>query len=171
VENFARIVGEYYFSLQAEGEDPAKHRIVTLQYQPLEEGRPQGHFTVLAEWEWGEKEAIRTVLETGVLDRSAGFTPVGFDLQRKLAFLAERARRHGLFRGGAEPTEQHLVPERSVDLAEAADSPPPEIEHLRAMDMEISTLYGRQQFQGIVDHLERERQMVLHLYQRIRNGP
>ncbi len=167
----ARAVGEYYFSLQAEGEDPAKHQIVTLQYQPLEEGRPQGHLTVLVEWEWGEKEAIRSVLEKGVLDPSAGFTPVGFDLRRKLAFLAERARRHGILKGGGDPTEHHRVPKRLVDVAEAADSPPPEIEHLRAMDREISTLYGRRQFQGIVEHLERERQMVLHLYQRIRNGP
>lgn len=163
-------MGEYYFSLQAQGWDPAKHRIVTLQFQPLEEGRPQGHLTVLAEWEWGEKEAIRSILETGVLDPSAGFTPVGFDLRRKLAFLAERARRHGLLKGGPEPPEHRPVPERLVDVAEAADPPPPEIEHLRAMDTEISALYGRQQFQGIVEHLERERRMVLHLYERMRDA-
>lgn len=164
-------VGEYYFSLQAEGGDPARDRIITLQYQPLGEGGPQGHLTILAEWEWGEKEAIRSILEKGLLDPSSGFIPVGFDLRRKLGFLVERARRHGFLKGIPEPVEAHVMPRRMVDLAEGPGGPPAEVEHLRAMDVEVATLYHRQRFQGILEHLERERRMVLEVYGRARNSP
>jgi len=82
----------YYFDVESEGEDPQQDRLVTVQFHQLgDDLRPVGPFTILAEWEWGEKEMLRTVMQKGVLDTTWDFVPVGNRLRFDLTFLIERA--------------------------------------------------------------------------------
>ena len=87
----------YYFDVESEGEDPQQDRLVTVQFHQLgDDLRPVGPFTILAEWEWGEKEMLRTVMQKGVLDTTWDFVPVGNRLRFDLTFLIERATHHRL---------------------------------------------------------------------------
>ncbi len=90
-------VGLFYFDIEAEGEDPQQDRLVTAQFRPLSDDlRPEGELTVLAEWEWGEKEIVRAILAKGLLDETWDFVPVGNRLRFDLTFLMEKAHQHGL---------------------------------------------------------------------------
>ncbi len=78
--------------METTGDDPAQDRIITVQFQPLADGlTPTGALQIVAEWEWGEKQAIQTVLEKGVLEPTWDFVPVGNRLRFDLTFLIERA--------------------------------------------------------------------------------
>ena len=90
-------MGLFYFDVEAEGEDPQQDRLITAQFRPLtDELRPSGPLTILPEWEWGEKEVVRTVLGKGLLEESWDFVPVGNRIRFDLTFIMERAHRHGL---------------------------------------------------------------------------
>ncbi len=87
----------FYFDVETEGEDPQQDRVITIQFQPLgDDLRPMGNFTVLTEWEWGEKEILRTILQKGVMDPTWDFVPVGNRLRFDLTFLMERGQHHKL---------------------------------------------------------------------------
>lgn len=87
----------FYFDVESEGEDPQQDRLITIQFQQLgEDLRPIGNLTVLAEWEWGEKEMIRTLLAKGLFEESWDFVPVGNRLRFDVTFLMERAHHHKL---------------------------------------------------------------------------
>ncbi len=63
-----------------------------MQYQQLgDDLQALGPFQVLAEWEWGEKQVLQTILDKGVLDADWDFVPVGNRLRFDLTFLIERA--------------------------------------------------------------------------------
>jgi len=88
-------VALYYFDVETEGEDPQQDRLVTIQFQQLSDDlRPIGTLTVLAEWEWGEKEILRIAIAKGLLEKSWDFVPVGNRLRFDLTFLMERALLH-----------------------------------------------------------------------------
>jgi len=90
-------VALFYLDVESEGEDPQQDRLITVQFQPLEDSlRPAGPMTVLAEWEWGEKELVRAVIAKGLFEEGWDFVPVGNRLRFDLTFLMERARHHGL---------------------------------------------------------------------------
>jgi len=77
------------------GRTPSRTALVTVQFQQLSDDlRPIGTLTVLAEWEWGEKEILRTVIAKGLLEKSWDFVPVGNRLRFDLTFLMERALLH-----------------------------------------------------------------------------
>ncbi len=87
----------FYFDQETTGDDPQQDRILTVQYQPLDDAfAPAGPFQILAEWEWGEKEIIRLILEKGVLQPNWDFVPVGNRLRFDLTFLIERATKWNL---------------------------------------------------------------------------
>ena len=87
----------FYFDIETEGEDPQSDRVITVQFQQLsEELRPMGKMQVLTEWEWGEREILRTILSKGVLEVTWDFVPVGNRLRFDLTFLMERGQHHKL---------------------------------------------------------------------------
>lgn len=89
----------FYFDQETTGDDPQQDRIVTAQYQQLDDNlEPAGIFQIMAEWEWGEKEIIRLILEKGVLEPNWDFVPVGNRLRFDLTFLIERATRWNLIK-------------------------------------------------------------------------
>jgi hypothetical protein len=80
--------------VETTGDDPQQDRIVTAQYQALADDlSPTGPFQVIAEWEWGEKQIIQTVLDKGILEPTWDFVPVGNRLRFDLTFLIERGTR------------------------------------------------------------------------------
>ncbi len=158
-------MSEVYFSLCTEGRDPATARILTVQYQPLEGSLPQGNLTVLAEWEWSEKEILRSLLNKGFLRRDSLHRLVGFDLQEKVAILVERAESLGLLSRG-DREELAANPPPMADLVHLLTSSGwrPGYEHLRDWDKDVAALHGGGSFKAIVDHLHRERDITLDLY-------
>ena len=87
----------FYFDVESEGEDPQQDRLITVQVRPLgDDLRPTAPMSVVAEWEWGEKEMVRSVLVKGLLEETWDFVPVGNRLRFDLTFLMERARHHAL---------------------------------------------------------------------------
>lgn len=85
----------YYFDIETEGQDPQSDRVITIQFQQLSEDlRPLGSLQVLTEWDWGEREILRSVLGRGVLDVTWDFVPVGNRLRFDLTFLMERGQHH-----------------------------------------------------------------------------
>jgi hypothetical protein len=110
-------VGLFYFDVEAEGEDPQQDRLVTVQFQPLgDDLRPVGALTVLTEWEWGEKEMVRSVLQKGVLEPTWDFVPVGNRLRFDLTFLIERGQRHGLKSWGPAELRRFWFEKPMLDL-------------------------------------------------------
>ena len=82
----------FYYDQETTGDDPQADRIITVQLQPLSDDlEPVGRFQILAEWEWGEKQVLQTVLEKGILQANWDFVPVGNRLRFDLTFLIERA--------------------------------------------------------------------------------
>lgn len=68
-----------------------------MQFQQLNDDlEPVGHFQVMAEWEWGEKQIIQMILEKGILQANWDFVPVGNRLRFDLTFLIERATKWNL---------------------------------------------------------------------------
>ncbi len=110
-------MGLFYFDVEAEGEDPQQDGLITIQFQALAEDlRPVGPFTVLTEWEWGEKEMVRSFLSRGVFDETWDFVPVGNRLHFDLTFLMERAQRHRLREWGLADLRRFWFAKPMIDL-------------------------------------------------------
>jgi hypothetical protein len=87
----------YYFDQETTGDDPKHDRIVTAQYQRLDDNlEPAGPFTIMVEWEWGEKQVLQMLLDKGILQSNWDFVPVGNRLCFDIAFLIERATKWNL---------------------------------------------------------------------------
>jgi len=85
---------EWYFDIETEGTDPQQDKILSIQYQSMTDGEPMGPFQVLAEWEWGEKQIVRTIVEKGLLDPTWDFVPVGNRLKFDITFVMEKAEKY-----------------------------------------------------------------------------
>ncbi len=108
---------EWYLDIETEGTDPQQDKILTIQYQPLNDGRPAGAFQVLAEWEWGEKQIVRAVVEKGLLEPTWDFVPVGNRLKFDITFIMEKAERYGLKKFTVESLRFYWFSKPIVDLA------------------------------------------------------
>lgn len=107
----------YYFDQETTGDDPQQDRIVTVQFQALDDDlRPTGTFQVMAEWEWGEKQIIQMALEKGVLQPNWDFVPVGNRLRFDLTFLIERAMKWGLITWDSATLKYYWFTKPFLDL-------------------------------------------------------
>src|SRR5437899_10334069 len=107
----------YYFDIETTGDDPQQDRIVTVQYQPLDDDLSAvGPFQVLAEWEWGEKQVIQMALDKGVLEPTWDFVPVGNRLRFDLTFLIERATKWKLIEWDLAKLKYYWFTKPYVDL-------------------------------------------------------
>lgn len=162
-----------YFGMTGEGRDPVASKVLTLQYQSFEDSQPLDNLTVMAEWEWSEKEIIRSILAKEFLQPGSPVRLVGFDLRDKLSFLVARAEYHGLLAKGGKGANLLADPPPLVDLGPLAfQGPVPSAyAHLRAWDQEVAALYRGRNLKAIVDHLHRERDISLDLYRGLRSPP
>ena len=108
---------EWYFDIETEGTDPQQDRILTIQYQAMTDGETAGSFQVLAEWEWGEKQIVRTIVEKGLLDPTWDFVPVGNHLKFDITFVMEKAEKYGIKKFGLESLRYYWFTKPLVDLA------------------------------------------------------
>ena len=74
-------------------------------------------FQVIAEWEWGEKQLIQTVLDKGVLEPTWDFVPVGNRLRFDLTFLIERATKWKLIDWDMPKLKYYWFTKPYLDLA------------------------------------------------------
>ena len=108
---------EWYLDIETEGTDPQQDKILTIQYQPLNEGRATGLFQILAEWEWGEKQIVRTIVEKGLLEPTWDFVPVGNRLKFDITFIMEKAEKYGAKKFTMEGLRYYWFNKPLVDLA------------------------------------------------------
>ena len=170
-------MGLFYIDVETEGEDPQQDRLITAQFQPLgDDLRPVGGFTVLTEWEWGEKEIVRTLLAKGLFDETWDFVPVGNRLRYDLTFLIERAHRHGLRDWGIADMRRFWYAKPMLDLgtilvlmnggrfegssiANFAEKGP---------SAEVPILYRQGKFAEVLAYVEQEKESTLALLAEVR---
>ena len=107
---------EWYLDIETEGTDPQQDKILTIQYQSLEEQKPAGAFQVLAEWEWGEKQIVQFIMDKGLLEPTWDFVPVGNRLKFDITFIIEKAEKHGLKKFTAEQLRFYWFTKPVLDL-------------------------------------------------------
>lgn len=171
-----RRVTEYYFDVETTGTDPLQDKIVTIQYQQLLNGNPIGDFRILKEWEIGEKEAVRQILEKGVLKPGWDFVPVGNQLKYDLIFVMEKSQEHRLESWDAARMKSYFFRKPTIDL------------HTTLVLMNegkflgsgldtftkkqkgkiVPTLYREKRYDDIVRYVEQEKDQALQLYRELR---
>lgn len=170
-------VTEYYFDLETEGDDPLQDRIVTIQFQQLADGEPQGTFTVLTEWEWGEKEILRSILDRGLLDVGWDFVPVGNRLRFDLNFVLERAEHHRLAKWEPGELKYYLFKKPMIDLwpvlvllnrGRFEGSGLTTFTDKRERGTAIRARYHQGDHAAILRYVEEEKEAVLDLYRELR---
>lgn len=169
---------EYYFDVETEGEDPLQDKIITIQYQPLERGEPVGPFTILTEWEWGEKEILRSILEKGLLEAGWDFVPIGNRLTFDLTFVVERAEHHELLSWDRGDLKYYLFRKPMVDLSpvlvlmnrgEFEGSSLTTFTPKRNWSNVVPPLYRKGDYGAILEYVEEERAALLELYQEVQS--
>ncbi|HKZ33839.1 MAG TPA: ribonuclease H-like domain-containing protein [Candidatus Nanoarchaeia archaeon] len=93
-------MGTFYLDVETTGLDPAKDRIITIQFQELDRytGEAVGELVILKEWESSEKEILKEFIEkSGILDSyDFSFVPIGYNLGFEHNFLKIRSELNGL---------------------------------------------------------------------------
>ncbi|MFQ6128031.1 MAG: hypothetical protein ACE5QW_03925 [Thermoplasmata archaeon] len=107
---------EYYFDVETEGTDPLVDKIITIQYQQLSEGNAVGNFSVLKEWEEGEKRIVERILEEKILDPGWEFIPIGNNLRFDIVFVMEKAQQYGLQEWSAGRVRQYFYAKPMIDI-------------------------------------------------------
>jgi len=109
-----------YFDLETTGPDPRIHKIITIQYQCLDDItlKPLGDLVVLKEWEEGEKGILEEFLNVFVGKDPFEFVPVGVDLLHDFAFLYHRTKQllPEVVRSGRLTVDYLLMEKPFIDL-------------------------------------------------------
>lgn len=169
---------EYYFDVETEGDDPLQDKILTVQYQQLEAGEPREVCQILTEWEWGEKEILRSVMDRGLLEIGWDFVPVGNRLRFDLNFVVERAEHHGLLSWDRGELKYFLFKKPMIDLwpvlvlmnrGRFEGSSITTFTAKREWGTVIRTMYRSGDYAGILEYVEKEREAVLDLYREVQS--
>ena len=86
-------MGEFYLDIETTGLNPAKDKIITIQFQELDRytGEAIGELIILKEWESSEKEILKEFIsKTKILEGGFNFVPVGYNLNFEHNFLKIR---------------------------------------------------------------------------------
>ncbi|MFQ5838907.1 MAG: hypothetical protein ACE5HJ_09050 [Thermoplasmata archaeon] len=169
---------EYYLDIETEGDDPLQDRIITIQFQQLEKGDPVGNFNILVEWEWGEKEIIRSILEKGLLDVGWDFVPIGNRLNFDITFIVERAGKHKLISWDPSQLKYYFFKKPMLDLwpvlvlmnrGRFQGSSLTAFSQKKDRGSLVTSLYRQGDYQSILRYIEEEREAVLDLYREVRS--
>jgi len=89
---------QYYFDTETTGTDPTEHKIITIQWQELDErtGEPIDELQILKEWESSEKKILKEFLPKIQCNYPWDFIIVGKNLLFDFNFLEHRIKKYGL---------------------------------------------------------------------------
>ena len=91
-------MGTYYLDIETNGIDEFENKIITIQYVELERGTGKrlGDLTILKEWELGEKEMLRRLIEESPITNTYpfDFIPVGYNLGFEHKFLLAKSSKY-----------------------------------------------------------------------------
>ena len=108
---------EYYFDIETLGTDPQDDKIITIQYQKLEDGEPVEDLVILKEWESSEGEIVKEILDKQLLEPGWDFMPIGNRLKFDLIFVIEKAKQHGLLDWKPGDIKYYFFNKPTLDLA------------------------------------------------------
>jgi hypothetical protein len=171
-------VTEYYFDIETEGEDPIQDRIITIQFQQLEDGEPVGNFNILVEWEWGEKEILRSIIDRGLLDVGWDIIPVGNRLSFDITFIVERAEKHKLISWEPSQLKYYFFKKPMLDLwpilvlmnrGRFEGSSLVTFTSKKDWSSLVPSLYRKGDYKAILTYIQEEREAVLDLYRELRS--
>ncbi len=169
---------EYYFDIETEGEDPLHDKILTVQFQQLESGEPVGDLNILTEWEWGEKEVIRSILEKGLLEIGWDFVPIGNRLSFDITFIVERGEYHNLLSWQPADLKLYFFKKPMVDIwpvlvlmnrGRFEGSSLTNFTQKREWSNVVPPLYRKGDYQGILQYIQEERDAVIDLYREVKS--
>lgn len=90
----------YYFDIETTGLNPAKSKIISIQYQEINRNtaEPIGELVIHKEWESNEREILQDFIgSTRITDPYPfAFVPVGYNLDFEQKFLRGRLATYGL---------------------------------------------------------------------------
>lgn len=168
----------FYFDVETTGDDPQQDRIITAQYQQLSDDfEAVGPFQVIAEWEWGEKQVLQTILERGVLDPGWDFVPVGNRLRFDLTFLVERATKWKLLDWDPARLRYYWYTKPFLDLQPILvfmnrgkfEGASLHVFSDKEPGVAVPAMYRGGRFSEIIDYVTRERDAALGLLRESRN--
>jgi hypothetical protein len=108
---------EYYFDIETLGTDPQDDKIITIQYQKLEDGEPVDDMVILKEWESSEGDIVKEILDKQLLEPGWDFMPIGNRLKFDIIFIIEKAKQHGLLDWGPGDIKYYFFDKPTLDLA------------------------------------------------------
>jgi len=107
-------VPNFYFDIETTGFSPRLDKVVTVQFQELDQytGAPVGKLTILKEWESNEKSILDDFVRySGIGDAYPwSFVPVGYNLTFDIRFLQARLLKYGI------PFAVELIEKPFIDL-------------------------------------------------------
>ena len=88
-------MANYYLDIETTGLNPEKCKIITIQFQKLND--PNAELVILKAWESSERDILEKFIKmSGICESKWNFIPHGYNLKFEHDFLAKRAELHGL---------------------------------------------------------------------------
>ncbi len=167
---------EYYFDVETLGTDPQQDKIITIQYQKLEDGQPVEDIVILKEWESSEGDIVKEILDMQLLEPGWDFVPIGNRLRFDLIFVIEKATQYGLLDWKPGDVKYYFFNKPTLDLAPILVM----MNDLKFLGSGIDNFtmkqkgsivpvhYNNGEFDEIVKYIEIERDAVLGLLAEVR---
>lgn len=168
---------EYYFDVETLGTDPQEDKIITIQYQMLEDGEPVGDFVILKEWESSEGDIVKEILDQKILDPGWDFVPVGNRLRFDIIFIMEKARKHGLLDPKVAEIKYYFFQKPKLDIypmlimmndMKFKGSGVDNFTEKRKGEI-VPLLYAERNYDEIIKYIHQERDAVLGLIAELRS--
>jgi len=90
-------MGMYYLDIETTGFNPRTDKIITIQYQRLDDrngGKPIGELIILKEWESSEEDIVKKFFRIFITNNSWDFIPVMQNHLFEFKFLFEKFKRY-----------------------------------------------------------------------------
>lgn len=168
---------EYYFDIETLGTDPQQDKIVTIQYQMLEDGEPVGDLVILKEWESSEGEIVKEILDKQLLHPGWDFVPFGNRLRFDIIFTIEKAQQHGLLDWKIGDMKYYLFNKPRLDIASTLVM----MNDLKFMGSGVDNFtkkrkgdivpvhYAKREYDEIINYIQQERDAILGLLAELRS--
>ena len=164
-------MASYYLDIETTGLNEKIDKIITIQYQKLEQGtgKPAGPLHILKEWELGESEMLQKfITESPIINSYAfDFIPVGVNLGFEKKFLLEKSIKHNKF-------PINVLSRPCIDLqpvlilmnkGEFRDSGLDKMTGKNQSGGTVPAWYQEKQFEEIVKYIVQETKEFLRMYE------